>query len=113
MRRNSCSRFCNSDRHQKETRMTAHAFRVFVAAASLALLAPLGVCAESLQRSPAVPTLDCTYNSRPKDQTVTNERCAWIDQIGQLHVTPWTLRQLSYDKHGLSTIHVKQWYYVR
>jgi hypothetical protein len=93
--------------------MAAHAVRIFVAVATVALLANVEAFAERLQKGQAAPTLDCVYNSKAHHDTRTFKRCAWIDRDGQLHVTPWHLRQLSYDKHGLATIHVDQWYYVR
>ncbi len=43
----------------------------------------------------------------------TFKSCAWIDPDGHPHVTPGHLHRLRYDRRGLATIHIGQWYYMR
>jgi WG containing repeat len=93
--------------------VTSHMLKVFVAGALLALSAPVAIFAEELRNGAAAPNLDCTYNSRAGRDIATFQRCAWVDQNGQLHVTARHLARLTYDSDGLATIRVDRWYYVR
>jgi hypothetical protein len=93
--------------------VTAHILKILVAGALLGLSAHAAILAEERRNGAALPNLDCTYNSRVDRDIALFHGCAWLDQNGRLHVTPWHLGRLTYDRYGLATIRVDQWYYVR
>ena len=92
------------------SRITACAIKMFAAGALLALSAGTLAFAARLPSGHLAPDLDCTYDSRTDHDMHTFKSCAWVDPDGHLHVTPGHLHRLSYDRRGLATIRIGQWY---
>lgn len=53
----------------------------------------------------------CSYEYR--DDMRTFAHCAWIDAAGAAHLLPRHLARQAYDRHGVASLFVDRWYYVR
>jgi hypothetical protein len=67
------------------------------------------------QQSPAArPGLHCTYESRLKGEVFTFHHCARREPGGRLRVEPGRLRDMRYNRYGLSEIAIDRlWYVIR
>jgi hypothetical protein len=98
---------------RQRSRIAVCAIKMFAASALLGFSAGTLAFAAKLPSGHLAPDLDCTYDSPADHDIHTFKSCAWVDPDGHLHVTPGHLHRLSYDRRGLATIHIGQWYYVR
>lgn len=80
--------------------------------AALVLLLAAGGSAAAARAEPESADRDCTYWPRGGDME-SFPHCARLDRSGNLRIAPEHLRRLIYDRHGLATILIGQWYVVR
>jgi hypothetical protein len=96
-------------------KMTLAMIGHLVIIATSGLIAASSATAEPA-RSPSARAgadLDCVYASRARNEVLTFRHCAWAGSDGHPHVTRRHLRDLSYDRYGLSTILIGRWYVTR
>jgi len=87
---------------------------LLIIAASSVIAASSGAAEPSTSRPVrAAAALDCTYGSHALNDVKTFQHCARADSSGRPQVTRRHLRDLSYDRHGLSTIFIGGWYVIR
>jgi len=80
--------------------------------AALALLIAAGGPTAAARPEPGPADLPCTYWPSGGDME-SFPHCAQLDGNGTPRVAPEHLRRLIYDRHGLATILIGQWYVVR
>jgi WG containing repeat len=110
--------YCLRDKHlpfslPQRSQIPACAIALLAAGLLLALSAGTPAFAARQTTDHRVADLNCMYDSRADHAIHMFKSCAWKDQDGHLHVTLRHLRRLSYDRHGLATILIGQWFYVR